>query len=351
MGAATDFDIFSPASLTEALNKRLPAKRFLAKMFFTPKLWSTSSVLLDTIEGGRVLAPFIRPDQAGSTVKGASVTAKPFNPYQINLHTRTNAVEAYKRAAGETVTYADGQVRPAEKVAGEIIARDQNTLVDAAYRTIERMCSEALFTGVVNIYDENGAVLDSVDEGLKATHNITLTSGSGWNEANGDPIANLRTWKRLVAKDSGKTAHHAVFGSAAWDSFIANTNVQNYLNKYHIHLGDVDPKFDEDVDGATYMGMVEGIRIYVYDEWYIDPSTKQEAAVVPENKICLLAKDLRAETHYAKVADVLAGDFVGEFFSRVYEEQDGSARYVQLRSAPLSVVEEADALVVATVNV
>lgn len=344
-----EFDIFSSTSITEALNNRLPAKRFLAKTFFTPRIWSTSTVLLDTVDGGRSLAPFIRPEQAGSTIKGLNITAKAFTPAQINIHTRTSAVEAFKRAAGEKVTYASGEARSAEAAFGEQIARDQEALLDSAYRTIERMCSEALFGGKVNLYDEAGSIIDFVDEGIKNSHNVTLSGAKAWNASSTDPIADLRAWKRLVAKDSGLTARDVVMGSNAYDSFIQNESVQNYLDKRHLNLGDVTPNFDLEEDGATYMGSVEGLKIWVYDEWYNDPATKTDAPVVPADKVCVLSRNLRAETHYAKVQDVDAGDVIGEFFSRIYSEPDGSARYVQLRSAPLSVVEQIDGLVVASV--
>ena len=322
------FDIFSPVSITEALNQRLPPKRFLARTFFKPRYWATEQVMIDTIKGSRRVAPFVRPHQAGTAVQGDAITATAFMPQQINVHVRTDAYEAFRRAAAENISYANGEIRSPEKAFAETIARDQETLVDAAYRTVERMCSEALFSGKVNMYD-----------------------AEGWIEKDTDPIKDLRDWRRLVAKDSGLTAHDVIFGSDAYDAFIANASVKDYLDKRNITLGGIAPQFNQDQDGALFMGVIEGLNIWVYDEWYDDPKTKTATAVVPPEKVCVISRELRADIHYGKVQDVQAGNFVGEFFSRTYDEQDGSARYVQLRSAPLAVVEQADGLVVADVVV
>lgn len=345
------FDIFSPVSITEALNQRLPPKRFLARTFFKPRYWATEQVMIDTIKGSRRVAPFVRPHQAGTAVQGDAITATAFMPQQINVHVRTDAYEAFRRAAAENISYANGEIRSPEKAFAETIARDQETLVDAAYRTVERMCSEALFSGKVNMYDAEGNSISDVDEGFKDSHNITLASGKGWNEKDTDPIKDLRDWRRLVAKDSGLTAHDVIFGSDAYDAFIANASVKDYLDKRNITLGGIAPQFNQDQDGALFMGVIEGLNIWVYDEWYDDLKTKTATAVVPPEKVCVISRELRADIHYGKVQDVQAGNFVGEFFSRTYDEQDGSARYVQLRSAPLAVVEQADGLVVADVVV
>lgn len=342
-----EFDIFSTVSLTEALNQKLPAKRFLAQTFFGIKFWATQQVGLDTVNGSRRIAPFVRPHQKGTAVKGASVTTRMFTPSQINLYTRTEAVDAYKRAPGETISYANGQVRKPEDVAGDMIGNDQRDLVNMSYRTIEKMCADAMFTGVVTMRDENGAEIDHVDLGLKVSHNLTLSNNTGWNKSGTDPLKNLRDWKRTVVKDSGLNAGIVVMGSKAYDAFISNASVKEYLNLRNITLGAVKP--GEESNGATLMGNVEGLDIWVYDEWYIDPATGNEVSVVPEEKVCVVARDIRATVHFGAIADVEAGNFMGEFFSRIYNEPDGSARYVQVRSAPLSVVEQIDGLLVVDV--
>lgn len=343
-----DLNLFSTIRLTETLNKKLPAKRFLAKTFFGTRFWATENVGLDIVNGSRKIAPFVRPHQKGSTVKGESVTTKLFKPSQINIYTRTEAVDAFKRAPGEQIMYANGQRRDPASVAGDLIARDQATLVNMSYRTIEKMCAEAMFNGIVIMRDENGAEIDRVDLGLKASHNIALSGNTGWNKTGTDPLANLRAWRRLVTKDSGLSAGDVVMGSTAYDDFISNAAVKEYLNLRNITLGSIKP--EEAGNGAILMGNVEGLNIWVYDEWYVDSATGNEEPIVPAEKICVIARDLRATIHFGAVADVDAGSFMGEFFSRIFSEPDGSARYVQLRSAPLSVVEQIDGVLVADVH-
>jgi len=345
-----EFNIFDPVSLTEALNQNLPPKRFLSKTFFGTRYYSTRQIGVDIIKGTRRIAPFVRAHQAGTAVQGQEIETKFFEPGQINLHIRTDAVDAFKRAAGENISYANGEKRNPASVFQDIVARDQQELIDSAYRTIEKMCSDAIFTGVVNMHDQNGGLIDSIDLGLAGTHNLTLASGSGWNEASTDPLKDLRAWKRLVTKDSGLNATDAVFGSSAYDAFIANASVKDYLDKSHIDLGSIAPGDISD-DGATLMGRVNGLNIWVVDDWFIDPSTGSEAPLVPEEKVAVIARNLRANVHFGLINDVDAGNFEGELFTRIYKEPDGSAQNVQLRSAPLATIEQINGIVVADVVV
>ena len=58
-----------------------------------------------------------------------------------------------------------------------------------------------------------------------------------------------------VALSGGTSVRRAVFGGQAWDAFIANANVQSYLNNRRIDLGAIaPPREDQDFPGVTFQG-------------------------------------------------------------------------------------------------
>lgn len=344
-----EFNPMSPVSLTKVLNQNLPPRRFLSRNFFGIETHATETIGIDVVKGSRKIAPFCTKHDGASVVASEDFETKFFKTSQINLKQRTAAAELLTRYAGENISYADGIQRDPARAFGAKIAREQQGLVDKVYRTIEKMAADALFSGKVEMLDVNGDKIDEIEIGIDDAHKVTLSGDKGWDKAGSDPIADIRTWKRQVAKDSGLTPTDLILGTEASDAFFANEKVHDYLNKLHINVGEMAPV--DGMEGAEFMAKILGINIWTYEETYIDPKTGDAVALIPAKKACLLSRELRATVHFGLIADVQAGKFETQMFSRMYDEQDGSATWLQLRSAPLAVVHQPDGLLIADVVV
>ena len=71
--------------------------------------------------------------------------------------------------------------------------------------------------------------------------------------------------------------------------------------------------------------------------------------MVPEDKALVIASGLRATIHYGVIQDIEAGNFATRVFAKTWTEEDPSARFLLVQSAPLPVVHHVDALLIATV--
>jgi hypothetical protein len=90
------------------------------------------------------------------------------------------------------------------------------------------------------------------------------------------------------------------------------------------------------VEGAVYMGQIDGFNIFVYAGWYINEADV-ENEIHPSNWITMSApaavEGVRA---FGAIKDV-EQPIEAEYYVKSYTEPDPSARYLLMQSAPLMV--------------
>lgn len=342
-------NIFDTRTMLEAVEQMPSARRFLMNTFFnggTPVTFPTKTVDIDIIKGKRKMAPFVNPRLPGSLSLRDGYTTSTYTPPYIQPKRETTAELVLKRAAGDN-PYSTRT--PLER-AGQLLGKDLRDLDDEIVRREEWMCAQALTTGKVRVIGEG--VDDTIDFLMASDHRISLGSGQ-WGTVDSDPIGNLRTWKRKIAKDSGRTANTVAMSGEALDAFQSNATVMKQLNTRRVDMGMIKP--EELPDGVTYLGYLNdpGVDLYGYDEWYLaDDDEDEELPMIPAGGLILGSTSTRNAMLYGAIQDLEAvesGLVEAARFPKSWVTQEPSARWLKLQSAALAGLLEPDAFIYAKV--
>lgn len=345
-------DMFISRTMLDALEQTYAPRTFLSNMFFKQEDTHASEYIdIDIVKGKRVMAPFVSPRAEGRVLTRNGRTTRSYKVPYLKPKRITSAEDLLKRASGSAI---HNPLRLAERSAEEL-GKDLVDLSQSIDRRIEWMAASAMTTGkiivsgVVDEGDDAAVVDDEIDFGLDASHNITLVGAALWTDAGSDPIANLRTWKRKIAQDSGLSARAAVLGASVAEAFINNAKVKDVLSNRRMELGQIKP--EELPEGVTYLGYLNdpGLDLYAYDEWYLDDAGVEQP-MIPVDRIVMGATTARATRHYGAILDMDAidqGMAEGKWFPKSWREKDPSARFVMLQSAPLVVPHQIDAFLTA----
>lgn len=340
-------DIFDTRTMLEAVEQMPSARRFLLNTFFnggSPVTFATKTVDIDIIKGKRNMAPFVHPRLPGSLSLRDGYTTTSYMPPYIQPKRETTAELVLKRAAGDNPFSSR---TPLER-AGQLLGKDLRDLDDEITRREEWMCAQALTTGKVRVIGEG--VDDTIDFLMANDHRITLGSGQ-WGGDDSDPIGNLRSWKRKIAKDSGRTANTVAMSGEALDAFQSNATVMKQLNTRRVDMGLITP---EDLpDGVTYLGYLNdpGVDLYGYDEWYLDDDD-DEQPMIPAGGLILGSTSTRNAMLYGAIQDLAAiesGLVEAARFPKSWVTEEPSARWLKLQSAALAGLLEPDAFIYAKV--
>lgn len=339
-------DIFDTRTMLAAVEQIHTPSTFLLNTFFAgTETFDTKTVDVDIVKGGRKLAPFVSPRREGKVIERAGFTSSNITPAYIKPKMETNAEQLLKRSPGLN-PYA--LQTPGERAAIQL-GKDLAELNDQITRREEWMAASALGTGKV-IVKGDGVDME-VDFQLDPSHNITTLSKK-WGATGADPIGNLRTWARLIAKDSGRRPTHVILSGSAQDAFMTDDAVHKLLNTRRVDMGMINPQ--NLPGGVVYLGFLNdpGIDIYAYNEWFVNPETDALDPMIADGKIIMGSNQAQNKRLYGAIQDVQAietGMVEAARFPKTWEEQDPSARWLMLQSAPLPALLEPDAFLTAKV--
>jgi hypothetical protein len=335
-------DLFNTRSMTAAVEERRAPKTFLLNTFFSRvEVHDTQEVDIDVIRNKRRLAPFVNPLSEGKLVEHAGYATRTLRPAYIKPKMVTTAADLLQRAIGQSIYSSQ---TPAQRAASRL-TQELADLEDMIIRREEWMAAQALFTGSVSVVGEGlNAVIDF---GYSGSHDVTLTGTAVWDNAASDPIADIRAWKSIVAQDSGLIPTDAILGTAARDALLTNDVILDQLDRTHQQTLQVNMTQNGLPDGVTYIGRIEGLDLWTYEEWYLDDSNVEQP-MVPTKAVLLGSRRADARMHYGAIMDLDSLAAVKRF-PKSWTTNDPSARWVMLQSAPLPVPHQIDAFLIAQV--
>lgn len=325
-------------TLTDTVNKQLPAHRFLTS-FFAPVNLRTLDARLDVIENTNTIAPFKREGAKNTLTTRQGFTQRSFHCYEIGLDRPTTAMDVFKAQPGEPSLVVD-PMSPDQRQA-VILGRDTTELNNRINRTIEVLSSRALFEGGYAILDEEGKKIDSIDFGFAEDHKLIAQGSSTWAGANADVTGDLDKLEEVVGTDSNKSVGDYFFGAAAWSAakkskaFIKNFDAINVVGN-KLELG--APRTGL---GARLVGVYNGARVWLYDGAYNDGEKK---LFVPTDKVLALGEGADLKLYFGCVGNNKDGFFVGERFSKLKWNDEEEVYKLSIKSRPLPVIREAEAI-------
>jgi hypothetical protein len=343
--------LFETRTLLDVVSQLKRPKSFLLDTFFkTTKTFDTENVDIDIFKGKRRMAPFVAPVQAGKTVERLGYTTNSYKPPYVKPKMVTTAADILFRPAGTTIY--PGSISLADRAAQQV-GTDLATLDDMIVRREEWMAAQALNTGTISVVGDG--VNDTIDFQMAATHKITLAGVNLWTAtATSNPLEDLATWARLAAQDSGVVPNTVVMGSSAAAALFAwlraNDKSGGTISTIKVTLGQINPMAL--ANGANFLGTLNynslNVDLYTYDEWYVADADQIEYPHVPVNKVFLGSTNAQNSRLYGAIKDLKALAAMPRF-PKSWEEEDPSARFLMLQSAPLIALNQPDAFVSATV--
>ncbi len=347
---AIAINTFGFAALTEAVNQMQPVPSFIRNLLFKRKeTHATKTVLVDVIVGGQKIAPFVKRGNPAKVVGNLGVKASQIEPPQLRLKKFLTPGDLfYTRGAGAPIFVPGGVAGndPIQSARMQKMAMEQKDLKDNIDRTIELLCAKAL-GGSYSIAQDDGTF--AIDFSMPANNKPTLTSTAKWDApTTAKPLKNIRDWKVIASKASGKFPTVAVMNSVTWELFIATTEVVTYLDKLRINLGSINTEKTVLESGAEKRATIDGVDYYVYDGVYTDSNGSQQM-MIPNNVVALVAPNADQRLMFAGMEDLEAGTVVGEYFSKDWFEKDPSGLWLLVESHPLPAMLEPAAHIYATV--
>jgi hypothetical protein len=339
-------DLYGTRSMLRALDERRAPKRFFSTRFFTgPITHVTQAIDIDIRRNKRRLAPFVHPLAEGKLVERQGFRTETIKPPYIKEKMPATAVDMVNRQFGEPL-YSN--ITPGQRIANQA-AQDLAELQDMIDRRVEWMCASAMFNDSITVTGEGlNAVIDF---GRATANDVTLTSGDQWDETTATPVQDIRAWKTIVTQATGLVPDQLVLGRDAAQAFSAHDEVVELLNRPVQSQIVVTMDTANLEDGVTYVGRVEGVDIWTFEEWYLDDNGVEQP-LVPVDKALLAVSAPRArrEIHYGAILDLDAGGLAAvPYWPKSWRVPDPSVQWVMLQSAPLPVPTQVDASLVADV--
>lgn len=339
-------DIFSRRAMDEALKQMKEPRTFLLKKFFSRvKEFDTKEIDIDTFDGKRRKAAYVKRRANSTHVETQGFTTNKYEPPYISQETVTEAEEQFNRLMGNDA-YSDAE---AAQTAAEQMTFDMKVLDDMITRAEEFQARQAIVDSLVEVRDiKNQKLVADITFDRKSSH--ADTPGVLWDAGAGsDPLADIRRWRRLIVQDAGVAATDLILGESALDAFIANEAVQNILNSRRANLAAIEQEAIE--LGVNFYGLVEGgIRVWSYDEWYYDEVGDAEVAMIPATAAILLSDRADLRFHYGAVKDMEGVLRKGKRMPDTWVPRRSKERIVQLQSAPLAIPVQNNSIVVGTVT-
>lgn len=341
-----EISIYQPRRMLRALKQAAPATSFLLDTFFSnySETFDTEAVDIDIVDKtGRKMAPFVSPRLEGKVMKDSGFKTRTYKPPYLKPKTITLAGDILTRSPGYSIyDSADTlQQRASKKLSNEML-----DLRNSITRRMEWMAAQLMETGAMDI--KGDGIDDVIDFGMKDTHKLTLSGTALWSSADSDPDMDLETWADLCGYDSGVFPTDVVLGKDAYAAYRKNPNVLANLDKLRLNLGQMAPEASK--SGPRFIRRLDsaGVNIWTYAEGYYDEDSKTTKKFVPDNKIFMGSSNAYAGKVFGAIQDMKSLVPV-EYFPKVWEVDDPSARFLMIQSAPLVVASQIDAFLCAQV--
>lgn len=334
-------NLYDPRTLQRVFREIKPAFSFLKDTFFPGRETSVTELVdVDYVKGKRRLARYSSAKNLrGKEVKRDGYITRTFKPALINPKRTITGETIKQRLPGEHIYSGKSD----EERAMELLAKDLDDLDQQVTRRGEQQVSELLFTGKVTMKD------DDIDETFdyEFTNKEVLSGTNLWTDANSDPFAELRQRKAAIRQKSGIVPNIVVFSEDAYEAFIKNPNVQKAFENRRITRGEIIPR---PISAAVdYIGTISelGLELYVYTDWYVDPVTDVETAMIPAGYYLMGSSGTESFINHGAITfiDPTSKQWITHVAERVPRrivDEKGSVEEITLLSRPIPVPENID---------
>jgi hypothetical protein len=255
------------------------APSFLASFFRTTPadIHNSDTVEIDVRRAGRPISIVLKDWKSGGNMNTMDLyTNKSFVPPILKEVFVLNQGNLMSREMGMTPFENPDFMGHAQRT----LRTGMQRMTDKIRRTLELQAAQILRTGVVDLIDESGNTVFTLDYGMRSTHKPGASVD--WDETNADPIKDLETMDDLARTNGKKGLDVYVMGDAAWNAFRKNTNVLTALDNKSVTIGGIAPKrlSEDQIFQATITINGTPASIYTYKGSYDHPQTGADTRYV-----------------------------------------------------------------------
>lgn len=339
--------IYDPRTLVAALDQCRSPHQFLVNTFFSSvKTFNTQKVDMDIRQGSRQIAAYVNPLENGRVVERAgyeTITVYPCYTKEIMVIRPDDTVT---RAFGEDYSKPLSAVQREQRLLGEgLVNLDERVVM-----LEEVMSAQALINGSIYVKGQKNDF--QLDIGYTpGRQKITLSGSSCWDKS-GDPMYDLDDWSTTIGQRCGMAPDIIICGNRAARAILDNEKVQKRLDLRNFHVGEINISENRELarQGVQYQGVLapSNIPIYTYNETYVDPLTGKLVPLIPDDSVLMGCTSAGCQMLYGMIQNLNSLAPMPRF-PHSWMAQDGSARYIQLESAPLPNLYQVDAFISARV--
>lgn len=338
-------DVFSTNTLNAVVRDlKLPPSFFLDRYFPQVQQDESEEIHFDIEQGKRRITPFCSPVVAGRVVEGQGQKVSTFKPAYLKDKRQFQPGRALKRTMGEQI---GGSLSTDQRMQAIVFA-DLTDMLKNWRRRLELMAATVLSDGKITIAGDDypSTLVDFLrDAALSFAPPAVL-----WTVAlasTSKPLDDLLGWQTTIIQKSGVAATDVIMDVDAWKGFRSSQQVGTRLNQLN-GLGASANLGAPAVEGGQFMGSIDGFNIYVYQSWYVD-SAGAEQPFLNSGRVIITSSALEGVQQFGAIQDLKAMQAV-PFFTKSWEEEDPSVRFLLGQSAPLVVPYRVNACASVDVN-
>lgn len=323
---------YTTREMMEAIDQTPPVGTFFQRTFFPGEQTHISErVEFDVRKGKRIMAPFVSPRKGGKVITRQGWKTNQFTTPKIAPERPLTIDDVAHRGIGENIY---SQRTPAERE-DELLSRDLTDLEEAIARRREWMCRQIMYTGKVDVVDEEEGVDVQIDFGFNNI--LVLGANEGWSQTTVNPLLVLRDLRRKIIKAAGSAPDIALFSSDVVEDFVTNPFVKEAMDMLNYKNIVIEPRV---IDQAlTFYGRIAelDLDVYTYDEWFLNDEGEDEA-MVPAGTVLLGHSNGEGQIEYGLVTqmeDKTFRSYEGKLVPKVWADENSEVKKVRLTSRPL----------------
>lgn len=285
----------------------------------------------------RRLAPFVAPNVQGRVMKEKGATMASFKPAYVKPKHIVDPSKAIPR-------------RPGERILGELtleqrfdraIADNLRSEREMIERRWDWMACMAAAYGAVTVSGED---YPTVTVDFKRDASLTLTTGGGahWDDAGGDPMADISTQRKKAFKLGRAPVNTLIFGVDAWDAFASRDDIKKLLDNMNRGSNSLFNSTGlRSGEPYEYQGQISGpngggrIDLYTYSNEYEDDDGEMQDYLDPRDVVGV-GGNFQGVQAFGAIRDRRSLRAV-PMFPKNWDNEDPSVTFTMTQSAPLMV--------------
>lgn len=326
------YTVYTTHDLLQMVQTFRPVPSFWLDNFFKSQInFESRYIDFDIVDETRRLAPFVAPTVQGKVIGKEGYTTKRFAPAYVKPKGVVDPSQLIERRAGEAYTGSLSISQRRDAVIADMVRKFQNMI----RRRWEWMAAQAVLYSQVTVSGENYPTV-TISFGRDAGQTEVNTGTDAWTNSASQPLVQIETMVSQTHQLSGYAPTTVIMGTTAWNAFIAHADVQALLET---RRGSVSTAEMGIGNGQPFQmkGTFGNVTVYTYNDIYEDDTGASQPFMDPRDVISVATEGFQGVRCFGAIMDNKAGYRALDIFAKMYEEEDPSAEYLLLQSAPLMV--------------